>query len=124
MLGLGDIIIPGLLTSMCIRFDLITAFKLGKEKAIKDGVTDESAVAKYIQEEMVGVYFHQALIGYIVGLAITYMALTAFQTAQPALLYILPTQLAMYLLAAFIRRDFWRMLNYDEDAELSSPHQQ
>lgn len=81
MLGLGDIIIPGLLTSMCVRFDLITAFKLGKEKAIKDGVTDESKVAKYIQEEMVGVYFHQALIGYVLGLAITYMALSAFQTA-------------------------------------------
>jgi minor histocompatibility antigen H13 len=33
MIGLGDIIIPGLLSSMCIRCDLINSFKFGKEKA-------------------------------------------------------------------------------------------
>lgn len=38
LLGLGDIVIPGLLCSMCIRYDYIQAFKRGKEQAIKDGV--------------------------------------------------------------------------------------
>lgn len=40
MIGLGDIIIPGLLSSMCIRCDLINSFKFGKEKAQKDGIKD------------------------------------------------------------------------------------
>jgi len=31
LLGLGDIVIPGLLCSMCIRYDYIQAFKRGKE---------------------------------------------------------------------------------------------
>ncbi len=31
MIGLGDIIIPGLFSSMCLRCDLISAFKLGKK---------------------------------------------------------------------------------------------
>jgi minor histocompatibility antigen H13 len=31
MLGLGDIVIPGLLCSMCIRCDYISAFIRGKE---------------------------------------------------------------------------------------------
>jgi|LauGreDrversion4_2_1035121.scaffolds.fasta_scaffold296084_1 minor histocompatibility antigen H13 len=53
MLGLGDIIIPGLFSSMCLRSDLITAFSLGKEKAIKDGVKNDTGVlAKYIEKEM------------------------------------------------------------------------
>ena len=38
MIGLGDIIIPGLFSSMCIRCDLINAFNIGKDKALQDGV--------------------------------------------------------------------------------------
>ena len=33
MIGLGDIVIPGLLSSMCLRCDLINAFKVSKIKA-------------------------------------------------------------------------------------------
>jgi minor histocompatibility antigen H13 len=84
-------------------------------------VSDDEAVGKYIEKEMSGVYFHQSLIGYIVGIAATFMVMISFQTAQPALLYILPTQLCMYLLAAFLRRDFSKMLHYDEDIELAAP---
>jgi hypothetical protein len=40
MIGLGDVIIPGLFVSMCIRWDLISAFKSGKEKAEKDKIKD------------------------------------------------------------------------------------
>lgn len=81
MLGLGDIIIPGLLCSMCIRHDLIQAFKLGREKAIKDGVTDDQKVGEYIEKEMEKFYFNQSLIGYIIGMIATYSALSIFQTA-------------------------------------------
>lgn len=59
LLGLGDIVIPGLLCSMCIRCDYITAFKRGKEQAIKDGVkNDINEVSKYIEKEMSGYYFY------------------------------------------------------------------
>jgi minor histocompatibility antigen H13 len=40
MIGLGDIIIPGLLCSMCARIDLITTFNNAREKAIKTGAKD------------------------------------------------------------------------------------
>lgn len=40
MLGLGDIVIPGLLSSMCLRCDLINCFRESKIKAQKDGVKD------------------------------------------------------------------------------------
>lgn len=41
MIGLGDIIIPGLLSSMCLRCDFIDAFHKGKKLAIADGVKEE-----------------------------------------------------------------------------------
>jgi len=35
MIGLGDIIIPGLMCSMCARIDLITTFNNARNKAVK-----------------------------------------------------------------------------------------
>ena len=42
MIGLGDLIIPGLLCSMCLRSDLIRAFKEGRTKAMMANVKDRS----------------------------------------------------------------------------------
>ena len=76
MLGLGDIIIPGLFASMCIRCDLINAFRIGKENAIKEGIrNDKEAVARLIEKEMNCSYFYTTLIGYFVGMTATYAAL-------------------------------------------------
>jgi len=91
ILGLGDIVIPGLLCSLCIRCDYIQAFKRGKEQAVKDGVrNDLNEVAKYIEKEMSCYYFHQSLFAYFLGMVATYGALSVLKQAQPALLYILP----------------------------------
>ena len=82
ILGLGDIVIPGLLCSLCIRCDYIQAFKRGKEQAIKDGVrNDLSEVAKYIEKEMSCFYFYQSLISYFLGMVVTYGALSVLQSA-------------------------------------------
>ena len=91
MIGLGDIIIPGLLSSMCLRCDLITAFRVGKEKALKDGIKDATKVSQIIDKEMGCFYFNSTLFGYFIGMTVTYAALQYFTTAQPALVYILPT---------------------------------
>jgi hypothetical protein len=48
-------------------------------------------------------------------MTVTYGALSLYQTAQPALLYVLPTMLVVYLGAAYIRREFKKMISYDED---------
>jgi len=90
ILGLGDIVIPGLLCSMCIRADYIQAFKRGKEQAIKDKVEKVNEVDKYIEKEMSCYYFYQSIICYFLGIVCTYGALSVFNSAQPALLYILP----------------------------------
>ena len=48
MIGLGDIIIPGLLSSMAIRADFIECFKVSKRKAQKDGVKDPAQLGEII----------------------------------------------------------------------------
>ncbi|CDW78781.1 signal peptide peptidase [Stylonychia lemnae] len=118
MIGLGDIIIPGLFASMCIRCDLINAFNRGREKAVEEGVKEKEKLLPFIDKEMGCFYFNASLIGFFIGLAMTYSAMQLLKTAQPALLYILPAQLGIYLLASFGRKEFLKMIAYDEDKEL------
>lgn len=91
MIGTGDIIIPGLLCSMCLRYDLISAFCKGRKAAIAAGVKDKDELAPYIEKEMGCFYFYASIFGYLIGLAVTYAALLNTREAQPALLYILPS---------------------------------
>lgn len=76
MLGSGDIIIPGLFCSMCLRCDLINAFNMGRQKAIEDGIKDKAKLVPYIDKEMGCFYFNVSLVGYFVGLLVTLSALT------------------------------------------------
>lgn len=64
-------------------------------------------------------YFRQSIFAYLLGIAATYMALDFFRSSQPALLYILPLQLITYVVASYLRHDFLKMINYDEDSELA-----
>ncbi|RZS12615.1 hypothetical protein BHM03_00044088, partial [Ensete ventricosum] len=64
MLGLGDIVIPGIFVALALRFDV------SRGKQIR--------------------YFSSAFLGYTVGLVLTIVVMNWFQAAQPALLYIVP----------------------------------
>lgn len=55
-------------------------------------------------------YFSISLVGYLVGLAITNVALAASETGQPALLYLVPCTLGLISLLAWRRgdlKDMW-----------------
>jgi len=75
MIGLGDIIIPGLLSSMCLRCDFIDTFHRAKKLAIADGVKEEDKLVPYIEKELGCFYFYASLIGYFVGISVTYSAM-------------------------------------------------
>jgi minor histocompatibility antigen H13 len=64
MLGLGDIVIPGIFVALALRFDV--------SRGIKNR------------------YFNSAFLGYTAGLTVTIVVMNWFQAAQPALLYIVP----------------------------------
>jgi len=66
MLGLGDVVIPGMFIGLALRYDYDR--KGGKSKA----------------------YFYGTLVGYILGLVVTMGVMHVFGKAQPALLYLSP----------------------------------
>ncbi|KAJ8600129.1 hypothetical protein CTAYLR_003461 [Chrysophaeum taylorii] len=73
MLGLGDVVLPGLLVSFCARYD---------------------AAANRSR------YFPACVFGYAIGLACANLAVAVFKVGQPALLYLVPCTLGLvYILA-------------------------
>ena len=93
MLGLGDIVIPGIFVALLLRFDRSPG-RGGK----------------------VG-YFKPAFGGYVAGLVATIVVMNVFQAAQPALLYIVPAVLGSVGVAALARGETAAVLGYSEEEE-------
>ncbi|PKU59462.1 signal peptide peptidase 1 [Dendrobium catenatum] len=88
MLGLGDIVIPGIFVALALRFD----------------------VSRGIQ----GRYFNSAFFGYTVGLVLTIAVMNWFQAAQPALLYIVPAVIGSVAIHCLWNREVKLLLEYNE----------
>lgn len=94
MLGLGDIVLPGLLLVWCARLDMRRYGSLSSESASKG-------------------YLPMALLGYALGLLVANLAVDYFKAGQPALLYIVPLTLGPVLYRSYNSkslRDLWRSL--------------
>lgn len=75
MLGLGDIILPGMVLSLALRFD-------------------------YAPKTVGGAnYFKKAAVGYAVGLAMANTAVALMDMGQPALMYLVPTTLGTLIVS-------------------------
>ncbi|XXG41453.1 hypothetical protein AAC387_Pa01g1904 [Persea americana] len=87
MIGFGDILFPGLLVSFSFRYDR------SNKKGILNG------------------YFLWCVVGYGVGLFLTYVALYLMDGhGQPALLYLVPCTLGLIIILGWLRgelRDLW-----------------
>merc|ERR1712129_296590 len=90
MLGLGDIVIPGIFVALMLRFDH------------KQGFTSTP-------------YFYANFVAYVLGLVTTVGVMHFFDAAQPALLYLVPACLGAALLTAVSRGELQLLLNYSEE---------
>lgn len=88
MLGLGDIVIPGIFVALALRFDV----SRGKQNR----------------------YFNSAFFGYTLGLVITIVVMNWFQAAQPALLYIVPGVIGSVAVHSLCNGEVKPLLAYDE----------
>ena len=70
MLGLGDIVIPGMFVATALRYDYHRASKHGSSAKVEK------------------TYFHGTLFAYAAGLVTTMSVMHFFRKAQPALLYL------------------------------------
>ena len=99
MLGLGDIVIPGLFLALLLRYDV-----------------KRSMNKKHFSSP----YFTVGFIFYILGLVLTMVVMHVFRAAQPALLYLVPACLLSSLLTALFLGDLPGLWEYSEQAEKKS----
>lgn len=100
MLGLGDIVMPGLLLCFVMRYD---AYKRAQAKKMAEaGIPFPSHWHKIS-------YFHCSLFGYFLGLLTATVSSEVFKAAQPALLYLVPFTLLPLFLMAYLKGDLKTM---------------
>ena len=88
MLGLGDIVLPGVFVSICLKYDVDKAIK-NKLKTLAD---------------LRLTYFNTCFVGYILGIVATFTALILTSHAQPALLFLVPSCTLTVLALAVSRK--------------------
>ncbi|XP_057801945.1 signal peptide peptidase 1 [Salvia miltiorrhiza] len=94
MLGLGDIVIPGIFVALALRFDV----SRGKDRQ----------------------YFKSAFLGYTAGLVVTIIVMNWFQAAQPALLYIVPGVIGFLAAHCIWNGEVKPLLAFDESKSSES----
>lgn len=100
MLGLGDIVMPGLLLCFVMRYD---AYKKAQAaKLAEQGIPLPSHWHRLS-------YFHCSLFGYFLGLITATISSEVFKAAQPALLYLVPFTLLPLLTMAWLKGDLKSM---------------
>ncbi|OIR58071.1 MAG: signal peptide peptidase [Amphiamblys sp. WSBS2006] len=106
ILGLGDVILPGLFSSLCLRFDKHRQRRLGRE--------DASVSLRKTP------YFLASLLGYTSGMLATFWALLVFKNPQPALLYLSPACVLSVLACAALRKETNQMLRFRDETKAES----
>ena len=94
MLGLGDIVMPGLLLCFVLRYDAYKKSQL--LHSAETGVPPPNHFNRIT-------YFHCSLIGYFLGLLTATVSSEFFKAAQPALLYLVPFTLLPLLVMAYLK---------------------
>jgi len=92
MLGLGDIVIPGIVIALLLRFDR----SRGKANDFSKP------------------YFWGGIMAYIFGLITTIAVMHVFRAAQPALLYLVPTCLGVPIMMSISRKEFSDLFAYKD----------
>ena len=110
MLGLGDIVVPGIYVALTLRMDL-----------------QRAAQAKAEGKPAPKRYFPAVIFGYFAGLATTIVVMNVFNAAQPALLYIVPGILGATFLRALVAggvkelKEIWAFVEAGEEEGADEP---
>lgn len=91
MLGLGDLVLPGLFVALCLRFDAERKFKSS--------------------------YFQTVFWAYCGGVGTTIAVMNIFKAAQPALLYIVPATIGAVAAHAALRGELRAVYEWGDAPE-------
>ncbi|KAE8374800.1 signal peptide peptidase-domain-containing protein [Aspergillus bertholletiae] len=146
MIGLGDIIVPGMMIGLALRFDLYLYYKKkGMQKAEAEGRAQE--IVKPVYQSATGgwgerfwtssiapsqsaleppyhdarafpkTYFKASMVGYVIGTLVTLIVMQCFDHPQPALLYLVPGVLISLWGTALVKGDLEDMRDYSDAEE-------
>merc|ERR1711997_979969 len=93
MLGLGDIVIPGIFIALLLRYDV----SLKRNSHF---------------------YFYATFIASLAGLLLTIFVMHVYKHAQPALLYLVPACLGAPMLLALAKGEVMALMNYEDEQVL------
>ncbi|RKP11072.1 peptidase A22B, signal peptide peptidase, partial [Thamnocephalis sphaerospora] len=103
MLGLGDIVIPGIFVALCLRYDQYLALRSKTPPTHKRPFDFPKP------------YFYGCFIAYVLGLATTVFVMHTFKAAQPALLYLSPACTLSSVIVAVTRGELGQLFKYSAE---------
>ncbi|KIX94302.1 uncharacterized protein Z520_10012 [Fonsecaea multimorphosa CBS 102226] len=138
MLGLGDIVVPGMMLAFALRFDLYLFYLRQVKKGQQtDGDTSKPTytsatgcwgerfwtASKLWSKEMKAkrfpkTYLRATTLGYLAGMIVTVVVMQVAQHAQPALLYLVPGVLLSFWGTALVKGDLKELWRYNESPEI------
>ena len=122
LLGLGDIVIPGIFVALMLRYDIMRYKRMrnsAKKEDNDDEISEEEEAAREAAEtrELVAApcpYFKWTFAGYVLGLVATIVVMNVFNAAQPALLYIVPGVVGAAGLKALIDGNLKELYHFED----------
>ena len=119
MLGLGDIVVPGLFIALLLRFDASKATyeRMCRQRTRKSGGGEAMLARSKAPDNFPQVYFNVTMVGYVLGMIATLVVMYHFHAAQPALLYLVPAVLGSAFLAAALKNEVEQLFQYTEESE-------
>ena len=122
ILGLGDIVIPGIFMSLCLRFDVLKALSLNKLEALIDGERkgkgEDGQTIEYIVTEGNKApkhYYMAVVVGYLIAIITTVVIMFVFNHGQPALLYLVPGCIMAVAVTALVKGEMVLVLEFVEE---------
>lgn len=140
MLGLGDIVLPGLMIALALRYDLYMYY-LRKQKKVQkcsgavctmefERIPYVSVTGRFgdkfwtrrsrqqlpaqLSTSFPKPYFTASMVGYVIGMIATLVFMSVFQHAQPALLYLVPGVLISLWGTGLVRGELQEMWQFTE----------
>ena len=143
MLGLGDLVVPGVFIAILLRFDAFRAgawapapapeapTAAGAEPTNGETADAAAAAAAAAAEEPIPdlvlmrlapldfpkPYFWAQMVGYVAALCVTLGVMWVWRHAQPALLYLVPAALIAVTVVATWRGEWTPLMSYTEDGD-------
>ena len=120
ILGLGDIVIPGVFVSLCLRFDFLKAINVDKFQSMlaKEHKGEDVDTMKYLVNLAISCpkrYFKAVNVGYLLAMICTIIVMLVFDHGQPALLYLVPGCMFSVLGTSKYLGEFQEMWDFDEE---------